>query len=204
MNTYLDEDFWRSRDLFAWLREYAQARRISPNALLYAFLTRFSTLIPPHVVADALVGSTYVPYGLFLAIVAESGRGKGLATGGATALLPDLCGASTTQPASGEGIVSLFAGRRPVPDMDGKPTKETEAYCITSRALLNVPEISSLGAKAGRTGNTIVPTLTSAFSGEDLGGNAVVEQARKLPDSRIDNGNTRSYMTAFIMSRARS
>ncbi|MBI0064544.1 hypothetical protein [Bifidobacterium polysaccharolyticum] len=165
----LDKDFWEGRPLFAYVRAYARACRVAPTALLDTVLTRLSALIPPTVTAPAFVGSSPITLNLFLALWGASGAGKGSTISTAESLIPNLRGAVETQPASGEGLVAIFAGRRFRENPEDPKAHDSELFCANPRALLNIPEIRSLGGAASRQGSTIVPTLTSAFSGETLG-----------------------------------
>ncbi|TPF97462.1 hypothetical protein EP30_02400 [Bifidobacterium sp. UTCIF-39] len=131
-------------------------------------------VIPPF------VGSRPTTLNLYVALVGASGTGKGATTGAAATLIPNLHGAIETQPASGEGIAAMFAGRRYVDDPQDEKKKVSELYCISSRALLNIPEIRTLGGTMNRTGNIIAPTLTSAYSGEPLGAWNKQEENRLL------------------------
>lgn len=165
----LDDGFWESRPLFSYVRDYARACRVAPAALLDTVLTRVSALVPPTVTAPAFVGSGPITLNLFLALWGASGAGKGSTISTAASLIPDLRGAVETQPASGEGLVAIFAGRRFRENPEDPKAHESELFCANPRALLSIPEIRSLGGAASRQGSTIVPTLTSAFSGEALG-----------------------------------
>lgn len=165
----LDRDFWESRLLFSYVRDYARACRVAPTALLDAVLTRISAVIPPTLTAPAFVGSSPITLNLFLALWGASGAGKGSTISTAASLVPNLRGAVETQPASGEGLVAIFAGRRFRENPEDPKAHDSELCCVSPRALLNIPEIRSLGGAASRQGSTVVPTLTSAFSGEALG-----------------------------------
>lgn len=167
-----DAEFWQSSPKLTYVLRYCRAVQAPPFAVLAAVLARVATVVPPNIVAPAFVGASPAPLNLFVAVVGESGDGKGLAETTAAAMLPDMLGAETVLPASGEGLVTLFAGRRAVEGVDG-PTKRTELVAVNQRALLSVPEIGNLGAAMGRQGSTLSSVLLSAWSGERLGGHKV-------------------------------
>lgn len=174
-----EEEFWNGSAQRRYVHCYARHLRLSPDSLLGAMLARVATVTPPSVVAPAFTGADPSILALYTAIVGNSGDGKGLAERAARKLIPDLLGAVETLPVSGEGIVSLFAARRPVQDDDGgRYTHDTEPVCIGSRALLSVPEIGSLDAAMSRVGSSLEPVLLSAWSGEPLGGQNVDEAKR--------------------------
>lgn len=159
-------EFWDSSERRRYIRDYARSLRASPDAVMGAVLARVATVVPPNVVVPAFVGSQPSPLSIYVAVVGSSGSGKGLAEGVARSLIPDLLGATETLPVSGEGLVAMFAGRRPIPGNE----EQSELYCVNQRALLSVPEISGLGAVMKRQGNTVESTLLSLWSGEPQGG----------------------------------
>ena len=114
-----EEEFWNGSAQRRYVHCYARHLRLSPDSLLGAMLARVATVTPPSVVAPAFTGADPSILALYTAIVGNSGDGKGLAERAARKLIPDLLGAVETLPVSGEGIVSLFAARRPVQDDDG-------------------------------------------------------------------------------------
>lgn len=159
-------EFWDSSERRRYIRDYARSLRASPDAVMGAVLARVATVVPPNVVVPAFVGSQPSPLSIYVAVVGSSGSGKGLAEGVARSLIPDLLGATETLPVSGEGLVAMFAGRRPIPGNE----ERSELYCVNQRALLSVPEVSGLGAVMNRQGNTVESTLLSLWSGEPQGG----------------------------------
>jgi hypothetical protein len=165
----MNTQFWDARPALAYIRDFARATRIGPDALLASVLCRVSTATPPEIVIPPLVGSSPGSLNFDVAVVGGPGAGKGLAEGGARTLMADIRGAVTTQPASGEGLAALFAARVPVSEEEGGSRGETRITCTSLRALLSLPEIGVLGGVSSRTGSTVVPTLCSAWSGESLG-----------------------------------
>ncbi|MBW3089589.1 DUF3987 domain-containing protein [Bifidobacterium miconisargentati] len=172
-----DTEFWESSSRLRHIRDTARCERAAPWAVLPAVLARVSVAIPPNVVVPAFVGGEYGSLNMFVAIVGGSSDGKGVAVGCARRLVPDILDAVTTLPVSGEGLPTMFARREPV-DGGAGDAKHTVLKCVNCRALLDVPEVSVLGAAMGRTGSTLLGTLTSVWSGEALGGQNVGETKR--------------------------
>jgi hypothetical protein len=137
--------------------------------LLVDVLTRVSVVAPPNVVLPPLVGAAPGSLNMFVAVVGGPGSGKGIASAAAAQLIPDIRGAVTTQPASGEGLAAIYANRVPIPEEEGGHKGETRIHCVTPRALLSIEEIGALGGASSRQGSTVLPTLCSAWSGEPLG-----------------------------------
>ncbi|WP_152581036.1 hypothetical protein [Bifidobacterium tibiigranuli] len=137
--------------------------------LLVDVLTRVSVVAPPNVVLPPLVGAAPGSLNMFVAVVGGPGSGKGIASAAAAQLMPDIRGAVTTQPASGEGLAAIYANRVPIPEEEGGHKGETRIHCVTPRALLSIEEIGALGGASSRQGSTVLPTLCSAWSGEPLG-----------------------------------
>lgn len=175
-----DAEFWESSDRLRYILAVSRNRRAAPWAVLGATLTRVSVVTPPNVVIPTFVGSRFGSLNYFTAIVGKSSDGKGVAVGTAEKLISDDLGAETTTPVSGEGLNTLYSRREALPDDDGDGAGKagTVLKCVNCRALLDVPEVSVLGAAMGRSGSTLLGTLTSAWSGETLGGQNVSESKR--------------------------
>lgn len=162
-------EFFEARPVLRYIRDYARASRIAPMTLLVDVLTRVSVITPPNVVLPPLVGAAPGSLNMFVAVVGGPGSGKGIASAAAAQLMPDIRGAVTTQPASGEGLAAIYVNRVPVPEDEGGHKNETRLHCVTPRALLSIEEIGALGGASSRQGSTVLPTLCSAWSGEPLG-----------------------------------
>ncbi|WP_317368811.1 hypothetical protein [Bifidobacterium pullorum] len=162
-----EERFWDSTPRLRHVRAFARAKQAGPWAALGCVLARVSANVPPNIVIPAYVGAWQGSLNCYVALVGKSGGGKGLADGVGEALVPLATGIKT-QPASGESIPSLFA-RRVIDEGEtkGRPTYHLE--CWNHSALLDVTEISTLGAAMSRQGSTLLGTLTAAWSGETLG-----------------------------------
>lgn len=177
-----DDEFWESSPKLAYIRDVARARRAAPWAVLLGVLARVCVVTPPNVVVPDFVGGSYGSLNVFVAIVGKSSDGKGLAMSTARRLIRDDLGAETDTPVSGEGLATLFARREQLPaDDDGE--RRSMLRCSNMRALLDVAEIAVLGAAMGRSGSTLLGTLTSVWSGERLGGRNVSEAKRlRVPE----------------------
>lgn len=160
-----DDPFWLSSKPLAEIRRYARSAgvRVNPWALLATVLTRLSVALPPNVVADPLNALQPMPVQLFLALLGGSGAGKGVTERAAMSLIPDIRGAATHIPASGEGIPTMYAIR------EKREDGGTYLKPVACRALLSMPEITHLGGAVRRIGSTLVSTLLSAYQGEPIG-----------------------------------
>lgn len=160
-----DDQFWNSSPKLKYIRDYAHARgvRVAPWALLFTVLTRICAAVPPNVVLPALAGGSPMSLNFYIGLLGASGDGKGNTERAARNLIPDMRNALVTQPASGEGLAAIYAKRTTDEE------KNSILTCVTPRALLDIPEIATLGATAKRIGSTVIPTLTSSWSGEELG-----------------------------------
>lgn len=180
MGTRVDPDtgFWEAARWLTRIRDTARGQQRSPWLLLFDVLSLVSAALPPNVVTTmgrySRGGGPLYGYGpvlghnLFVACVGNAGEGKGSTYGIARRLFPDLHGALTIQPASGEGVVSSFVKWEQVKTKDGKTA--SVAVCDHGSVLLRIPEVRNLGAAMGRQNSTLLPTLTSAWSNEDIGG----------------------------------
>lgn len=155
------ELFWSARPALTHIRDFAQARRVGPWAVLGCTLARLVASIAPHVQLPALVGG-HASLNLFVALVGTSGAGKGAADAAARDLLT-LRGsrfADELTPGSGEGLGHMFARFDP---------KAKAVERVRHNVLLSVPEVDTLTALGGRQGATLSPELRKAWTGEPLG-----------------------------------
>ena len=137
---------------------FAQARRVSPWALLGEVLLRVIVLVPPAVQLPALVGGN-ASLNLFAGIVGRSGQGKGTAAAAARDVIDVGRKVAGKGIGSGEGLVKLF----------GKADKDGEVTRTSYAELLSIYEIDSFGAQQSRSGATIGAELRKTYSGEPIG-----------------------------------
>ena len=90
-----ERQFWDSTPSLRYVFDYARAKQVAPWATLFVVLARISVAMPPHVVTPSLVGSEYGSLNVFVGILGPSGMGKGLTTGVARSLVPDIRKAMT-------------------------------------------------------------------------------------------------------------
>ena len=162
------EEFWQSRPFLTRIRDAARQKLVSPWATLMCVIARVATMIPPQVVTPGIVGGRG-SLNCFVGLIGEAGKGKDAADAVASMLVPDLRGANTIMPASGEGVAAMFAARRKTEDDEGSDGRETTTCCVNPRAYLRVSEVSQLGALMGRQGSTLGPELTKLWSGQLIG-----------------------------------
>lgn len=161
------ESFWRSRPFLEKIRDAARQSLVSPWATLMCVLARVATRIPPQVVTPRIVGG-YGSLNCFVGLIGEAGKGKDAADVVASMLVPDIRGANTIMPASGEGVAAMFAYKGK-PSDDGDAGERDVTCCCNSRAYLRISEVSQLGALMGRQGSTLGPELTKLWSGQLIG-----------------------------------
>lgn len=181
MHTEDDERFWSATPQLRHIEIYARARRVAPWSMLGSVLARLCATIPPNVQLPPLVGSSG-SLNLFVGVVGMSGMGKGAGERAARdgVRMGDVF---TSSIGSGEGLLHLFTHY----DKD-----EERSVMDRDRVLLSVPEVDALTALGGRQGATLLPTLRSAFTGEQLSpAYANREKALRLDDH--------SYRLAIIM-----
>lgn len=156
----LEQDFWTSRRQHQIVYEAALSRMASPWAVLATCIARTLALVPPSITLPPIIGGRG-SLNWFAAIVGKSGAGKGAAA----AVARELVTATSEEfpvmaIGSGEGMIECY--RR-------APAKKGEvAYPVTS-VMFELPEIDTLGAMTGRSGQTTMSVLRQGFSGEGLG-----------------------------------
>lgn len=129
----------------------------SPWAVLGICAARALTQVRPNVTLPDFVGG---PGSLnwFVALVARSGGGKGVANAAANLLIPKA-NFKQKNIGSGEGLIRIF----------DRPKNAEADDEINESVLVNVDEVDNLTAISGRSGSTTIGVLKSAFSGESLG-----------------------------------
>lgn len=161
----LPPEFWQSRPELTALRQYAQARRVSPEAILAGVLARVTTAIPPECVLPPTVG-TFASINSFYAVTARSGGGKGASQGAAAAWFQverGLLRYTETTIGSGEGIAAAFA--KSSKGEDSSVTTDIH----TDSLLADIAEVDTLQAIAGRSGSTLTSELRKAWDGASIG-----------------------------------
>mgnify|MGYP005992676765 CR=1 FL=1 len=154
-----EEAFWAARPVLDHLRTFARSRQVSPWAMFGVVLARALTTVPPYVVLPKLVGS-WGSLNTFVALVGSSGMGKGAAERAAGHALDTHEDVFTATVGSGEGTVKVFAYR----------TKPSDPQIGVHHAVLfSAAEVDNLATQGTRSGSTLLPTLRSAWSGEELG-----------------------------------
>lgn len=160
-------DFWESSEAVRDLRQFAQARRVGPAAMLGNSLARVISAIPPNVVLPPTIGS-HASLNLFVALVGRSGESKSASMGASADWLTVDPSCAPSKPGSGEGLAKCFAYFRRVPAANGNPATFGQAGKAWS-VLAQIPEVDTLTATGGRAGGTMMSELRSAWSGERLG-----------------------------------
>lgn len=175
-----DDAFWNARPYLAHIRQAAQARLVSPTAVLGAVLARVAAFTPPSTCLPAYVGST-APLSLYVALRGSSGAGKSAPMAAAADLLPETPAGCVGPMAlgSGEGLVEAYMDNVEEEDAHGKKRKVKRQ--IHHGALFSLDEGQVLAEIGSRKGATIMPILRTAWSGGDPGqANASIETKRSL------------------------
>lgn len=174
-----EEDlFWTMRPILTHLRTAAHARPVSPWAVFGSAITHTLSRVPYNVVLpseddEKMAGASLNTY---VALVGESGIGKGQAEEVASSALRIVGGYDTKTMGlgTGQGILADFV----------KPLKHgsEQVEYINRSVLYLVDEVDSLAAHARMQGATILSNLTSAWSGKGMG----VSYADEKKNRRMD------------------
>ncbi|MFN3005712.1 bifunctional DNA primase/polymerase [Mycolicibacterium wolinskyi] len=165
-------DFWSSSKQLADLRQFAQARLVSPTAVLGNTLARVVAHIPPNVVLPPVVGG-YASLNLFVALVGPSGASKSASMAASGDWLRTEPNYAPSKPGSGEGLAKCFAYKTKLPNGGGW-TQVGKQWSV----LAQIPEVDTLIATGGRGGATIMSTLREGWSGERIGLDYASEEKR--------------------------
>lgn len=162
------DELWEAHPTLAKIRQAAHARMVSADAVLACVLARVVQAIPYMYALPPIIGGRAAP-NMFVALIGESGTGKGAARRTADELLGSFRPADPLNEGplgSGEGIVGLFYGSPPSDDPDAKPRKEELYY---RGVLILDEEGSALAELLQRQGQVTEQVLLKMWSGERLG-----------------------------------
>lgn len=160
--------FWEARPELREVYWQAQVSDTSPWAVLGTILACVAGRIGPHVRIPPKGGvGQAASLNLLVAISGDSGEGKGVsgqvARGFVGAPYPPW-----RKPGTGQGIAAIY-------------TEQTKEGPIQSNdtAILNVTEITQLGAHMEQRGATITSTLLEVYMGEELGEHYANKELRR-------------------------
>jgi hypothetical protein len=161
-------DFWKARPELAEVWWQAQVSDTSPWAVLGTVLACVAGRIGPHVRIPPKGGvGAAASLNILVAISGDSGEGKGVsgqvARGFVGAPYPPW-----RKPGTGQGIAAIY-------------TEQTKEGPVQSNdtAILNVTEITQLGAHMEQRGATITSTLLEVYMGEELGEHYANKELRR-------------------------
>jgi hypothetical protein len=173
-------DFWTQRVSLEHIRQAAHSRMCSADAVLHVVLTRIAADIPHSIFLPAIV-RVRSPLCYYCALIGPPGGGKTGSAGVGAELLPVSDTTLDGLPiGSGEGFADILFERVTEPNADGKPMAVKRQ--TRHNAYWYIDEGQVLDELGHRSGNTILGTLRSAWSGAVLGNtNADPDKRRKVP-----------------------
>jgi hypothetical protein len=177
----LPAEFWQARPVLTHVRQAAQSRRASPDAVLGALLARTASYVHHGDTMDLIGKGEGFPLTVFAVSYGPPGSGKGRAWRCAAALLPvpaHLTDFRERSLGSGEGLIEAYYGLE-ADDEDGKTKVRRQ---VRHNVLFEMDEGEALTKMiTGRSGTTIAQMLRSAWSGENIGqANASADRDRQL------------------------
>lgn len=184
----LPAEFWNSRPSLTWIRQAADARMCSPDAVLGAVLARISSFVSPLVRVET--GQGLASLNTFVALVGTSSAGKSVATRTSRDLLDvPIYIADEYRDClplgSGEGVAEAFYGMQDVtvPNAAGTGTKTVRQRAVVrANVSFYVDEGEGLSRMMERAGSTIGTVLRTAWIGDALGqANASTDRQREVP-----------------------
>lgn len=176
----LSSEVWDERPALAMIRDAAHSRMVAPYAVFGAVVARVAAFTHPSTCLPPIVGGR-APLSLFVALHGSSGAGKSTPVSCASDLLPmvPLGCVGPLGLGSGEGLIEAFMEL--VEETDGGGKKRKIKRQVHWGALFTLDEGQMLSEIGSRRGSTILPTLRTAWSGEDPGqANASIETRRSL------------------------
>ncbi|MFD8739396.1 hypothetical protein ACFV06_31420 [Streptomyces sp. NPDC059618] len=177
----LPDSFWNSTATLGQIRQMAQARRASPDAVLHAVLARTAAMADPTVRVDSGIQQP-ATIGWYCGLFGPSGSGKGNAENTAEELTPfpavDLAYIDIS---TGQGLIAAYLDLDTDPDDDfGKKKiliqRRTRGYALATEGSV-LDAMAQMSAAA-----TLNGVLCKAWMSERQGtSNAEVERRRSLP-----------------------
>lgn len=207
----LPEDFWGARPVLKHILMAAQARVISPDAVLACLLARVSSMIPPSVRVDT--GIALASLNIFSVVVGDSSAGKSEAAAAARRLAPCppfLCGMPDNDGlplGSGEGMAEAYYGM--VEEATGQeyasgPRKgqaktKLVRKKVADHAFFYADEGEALVRVMERSGATVAPEIRRAWKADTLGqANASADRKRIVPEGSYALGLVLAFQPATI------
>ncbi|MEU2300544.1 hypothetical protein ABZ584_24430 [Streptomyces antibioticus] len=177
----LPDSFWNSTATLGQIRQMAQARRASPDAVLHAVLARTAAMADPTVRVDSRIQQP-ATIGWYCGLFGPSGSGKGNAENTAEELTPfphvDLAYIDIS---TGQGLIAAYLDLDTDPDDDNGKKKilvqrRTRGYALATEGSV-LDAMAQMSAAA-----TLNGVLCKAWMSERQGtSNAEVERRRSLP-----------------------
>jgi len=176
-------EFWKSRRELREVWWKAQVGGVSPWAVLGNVLANVAARIGPHVALPPLGGvGGAASLNILVAISGNSGTGKGR-SGPIAREFVGIPYPPQRKPGTGQGIAAMF-------------TEQTKEGPVQSNdtVVLNVAEITALGAHMNQQGATITSTLLEVYMGEELGEHYANKELRRP----VKDGAYRLAMVAGV------
>lgn len=166
----LPPSFWESRESLRIIREVANKRIASPDAVLGAVLARVAASLPPECGPDTGVGGTTTSLNMIVGLIGEAGGGKSTAMSAAGLAMPDdpRLNPYAVPLGSGEGMAEAFMGTVEVEDEETFKTKKVRKQVRTG-VLFDKDEGAELIRVMERQGSTVGDALRTAWTGGTLG-----------------------------------
>jgi hypothetical protein len=177
----LPDSFWNSTPTLSQIRQMAQARRASPDAVLHAVLARTAAMADPTVRVDSGIQQP-ATIGWYCGLFGPSGSGKGNAENTAEELTPfPMVDLAYIDISTGQGLIAAYLDLETDPEDDnGKKKvlvqKRTRGYALATEGSV-LDAMAQMSAAA-----TLNGVLCKAWMSERQGtSNAEVERRRALP-----------------------
>jgi hypothetical protein len=163
--------FWNSREELTTIRQWAQAQRVGPWALLGEIIAEVVARVPPnYALPDIVVGPGTL--NMLLAITGDSGAGKG----GAAAVARMALDIDEPKASADGREINPFMKPERIPVGSGEGLVKNFAFraggiqqLVTHTSIITAYEIDTLSAMVGRNSETLTSQLRHLFSGEQLG-----------------------------------
>jgi len=163
--------FWNSREDLTTIRQWAQAQRVAPWALLGEILAEVIARIPPnYALPDVIVGPGTL--NMLMAITGDSGAGKG----GAAAVARMALDIDEPKASADGRELNPYMKPDRIPVGSGEGLVKNYSFraggiqqLVSHTSIITAYEIDTLSAMVGRSSETLTSQLRHLFSGEQLG-----------------------------------
>lgn len=189
------DHFWDRHDTLKQIKRIAQAKLVTPWALLGVTMARALSAVPPNIMLPPIIGGP-ASLNYFVALTGPSGSSKSTTIGCCYSYISIPEEAEQENLGTGEGLAMVFlelqAQGRGQPKILVRNARQGVVYMVD--------EVTTLGELGSRDGSTIQSVLRTAWTGGRLG----AKNADPTRDRKVSAHDYRLTMICGVQPRRSS